>query len=45
LGKTVSELRTQLTDEEFIFFAGYYELKYDREKRQADAIKRKSKYS
>tara|TARA_B100000674_G_scaffold484787_1_gene490630 strand:+ start:417 stop:554 length:138 start_codon:yes stop_codon:yes gene_type:complete len=45
LGKTVSELRTQLTDEELIFFAGYYELKYDREKKQADAIKRKSKYS
>ncbi len=28
-----------------IFFAGYYELKYDREKKQADAIRRKSKYS
>ena len=45
LGKTVSELRSQLTEEELIFFAGYYELKYDREKKEADAIKRKSRYS
>ena len=45
LGKTVSELRSQLTDEELIFFSGYYELKYDREKKEADAIKRKSRYS
>ena len=42
---TISELRTQLTEEELIFFAGYYELKYDREKKEADAIKRKSRYS
>jgi len=35
----------QLTEEELIFFAAYYELKYDREKKQADALKRKSKYS
>jgi len=41
----MSELRQQLTDEELIFFAGYYELKYDREKKQADAAKRKAKYS
>lgn len=41
----MSELRTQLTDEELIFFAGYYELKYEREKKQADAMKRKSRYS
>ena len=45
LGKTLSELRSQLTDEELIFFAGYYELKYDREKKEADAAKRKSRYS
>jgi hypothetical protein len=31
-----------LTDEEFIYFAAYYELKYEKEKKQADAIKRKS---
>ena len=41
----MSELRTQLTDEELIFFAGYYELKYEREKKEADAMKRKSRYS
>tara|TARA_R100000781_G_scaffold464_2_gene771 strand:- start:15327 stop:15452 length:126 start_codon:yes stop_codon:yes gene_type:complete len=41
----VSELRTQLTDEEFIYFAAYYELKNEREKKQADAIRRKSRYS
>ena len=35
----------QLTEEELIFFAAYYELKYDREKKQADALKRKAKYS
>ena len=45
MGKTVSELRTQLTDEELIFFAGYYELKVEREKKEADAMKRKSRYS
>jgi len=28
-----------------IYFAGYYELKYDREKKQADAAQRKAKYS
>jgi len=38
-------LRTQLTDEELIFFAGYYELKVEREKKEADAMKRKSRYS
>ena len=45
LGKTVSELRTQLTEEELVFFAGYYELKSEREKKEIDAIKRKSRYS
>lgn len=32
LGMTVSKLRTELTDAEFIHFAAYYELKGEREK-------------
>jgi|TARA_R100000152_G_C6752769_1_gene176481 hypothetical protein len=36
-------LRTQLTEEELIMFAGYYQVKYEKEKKQADAIKRKSR--
>ena len=41
----MSELRTQLTDEELIYFAAYYEVKYEKEKKEADAIKHKSRYS
>ena len=32
---TVSRLRTELTDAELLYYAAYYELKNDREKREA----------
>ena len=31
---TVSRLRTELTDEEFLYWAAYYELKMERENRE-----------
>jgi hypothetical protein len=37
---TVSKLRTELTDAEFIHFAAYYELKGEREKEAMDRAKR-----
>jgi len=36
LGKTVSELRQQLTETEFMMFAAYYEVKGKREKEEMD---------
>ena len=33
---TVSRLRTELTDAEFVYFAAYYELKAEREKKEID---------
>ena len=32
LGKTVEELRKNLTEEEFIYWAAYYENKHEKEK-------------
>ncbi len=37
---TVSKLRTELTDAEFIHFAAYYELKGERETDAMDRAKR-----
>ena len=39
LGMTVSKLRTELTDAEFIHFAAFYELKAEREKEAMDRAK------
>lgn len=36
---TVSKLRTELTDAEFIHFAAFYELKGEREKEAMDRAK------
>ncbi len=36
---TVSRLRTELTEEEFIYFAAYYELRGDREREQMERSK------
>lgn len=38
---TVSQLRQQLTDDEFIHFAAYYELKSKREQEAMDKAKRR----
>jgi hypothetical protein len=37
---TVSRLRTELTDAEFMHFAAFYELKGQREKKAMDKAKR-----
>ena len=34
LGKTLQELRSLITEEELIYWAGYYEVKNDREKKE-----------
>lgn len=39
LGKTVSELRNQLTEAELVMFGAYYELKAKREKEEMDKAK------
>jgi hypothetical protein len=39
LGMTVSRLRTELTDAEFMHFAAYYELKAKHEKEAMDKAK------
>lgn len=39
LGMTVSRLRTELTDAEFVHFAAYYEVKGKREKEEMDRAK------
>ena len=36
---TVSRLRTELTDAEFVHFAAYYELKGEKEKEEMDRAK------
>jgi hypothetical protein len=36
---TVSRLRTELTDAEFVHFAAYYELKSEKEKEAMDRAK------
>jgi len=36
---TVSKLRTELTEAEFVHFAAYYELKVEREKQEIDRAK------
>jgi hypothetical protein len=38
---TVSRLRTELTDAEFVHFAAYYELKAEREKEDMENARRK----
>jgi hypothetical protein len=38
---TISRLRTELTDAEFMHFAAYYELKGEREKEAMDKARRK----
>lgn len=43
LGKTVSELRSQLTEAEFVMFAGYYEVKAKREKEEMEKAKARSR--
>ena len=43
LGKTVSELRGQLTEAEFVMFAAYYEVKGEREKEEMDKAKARSR--
>ena len=41
LGKTVSQLRQELTDDEFIHFAAYYEIKGKREQDAIDKARRR----
>lgn len=36
---TVSKLRTELTDAELVYFAAYYELKGEREKREIERVR------
>lgn len=36
---TVSKLRTELTDAEFVYFAAYYEVKGEREREAMDRAK------
>jgi len=38
---TVSRLRTELTDAEFIHFAAFYEIKDEREKEAVDKARRR----
>jgi len=38
---TVSRLRTELTDAEFIYFAAFYEIKGEREKEAIDKARRR----
>jgi len=39
----VSRLRQELTDDEFVHFAAYYEVKGKREKQEMDKAKRRSR--
>ena len=43
LGKTLYELRTLLTQEELIYWAAYYDLKNEREKKEMQRQKNKSR--
>jgi hypothetical protein len=36
---TVSRLRSELTDAEFVYYAAYFEVKGEREKREMDRAK------
>ncbi len=36
---TVSKLRTELSDAEFVYFAAYYELRGEKEKKATDRAK------
>jgi hypothetical protein len=36
---TVSRLRSELTDAEFVYYAAYFEVKGEREKREIDRAK------
>jgi hypothetical protein len=38
---TVSRLRTELTDAEFVHFAAFYQVKGEREKQEMDKAKRR----
>ena len=42
LGKTLQELRENITEAELIYWAGYYEIKHEEEKRALQRQKRKS---
>jgi len=39
LGKTLTELRQNMTEEELIYWAAYYENKYENEKKMQDRYK------
>ena len=39
LGKTLTELRQNMTEEELIYWAAYYEIKADNEKRMHERAK------
>jgi hypothetical protein len=41
LKMTVSRLRTELTEDEFIYFAAYHELKAEKEKEQMERASRR----
>ena len=38
---TVSRLRSELTDSEFVYYAAYFEVKGDREKKEMERAKMK----
>ena len=38
---TVSRLRSELTDAEFVYYAAYFEVRNDREKREMERAKMK----
>tara|TARA_R100001086_G_scaffold76432_1_gene37007 strand:+ start:1358 stop:1483 length:126 start_codon:yes stop_codon:yes gene_type:complete len=40
---TVGELRNRMTDKEFIFYAAYFELKAEREKRHIEESKHRTR--
>ena len=39
LGKTIQELRSLITEEELIYWASYYQVKFEREKRELNRQK------
>ena len=43
LGKTLQELRKLITEEELIFWAAYFEVKYEREKAEINRQKNKTR--
>lgn len=43
LGKTVSQLRGELTEAEFVMFAAYYEVKGEREKAEIEKARARSR--